>query len=37
MIGNDTHYEVWDQITNSSLYFNGTTIEVWECMSNFIP
>ena len=31
------HYNVWDEITYPSLNFNGTTVEVWEWISNFIP
>ena len=29
--------KVWDEITNPSLNFNGTTVEVYECKSNNIP
>ena len=28
---------VWDKITYPFLNFNGTTVEVWEWISNFIP
>ena len=29
--------KVWDEITYPFPNFNGTTIEVWERISNFIP
>ena len=29
--------EVWDDITYSFPNFNGTTVEVWGWISNFIP
>ena len=29
--------KVWDKITYSFPYFNGTTVEVWEWISNFMP
>ena len=31
------HYNVWDEITHPFPKFNGTTVKVWEWMSNFIP
>ena len=30
-------YTVWDEITFLFPDFNGTTVEVWEWISNFIP
>ena len=30
------HYKLLDEITYPSLNFNGATIEVWDCISNFI-
>ena len=29
--------KVWDEITYAFPNFNGATVEVWECISNFIP
>ena len=29
--------EVWDDITYPFLNFNGCTVAVYECISNFIP
>ena len=31
------HYKKWDEITCPFTNFNGATVEVWECISNFIP
>ena len=31
------HCKVWDEITYQFTKFNGSTIEVWEWISNFIP
>ena len=31
------HYEVYEEITNPFPNFNGRAVEVWECLSNFIP
>ena len=28
---------MWNEITNSFPNFNGTTVDVWEWISNFIP
>ena len=36
-ITNYIHYNVWDEITYPFPNFNGTTIEVWKWISNFIP
>ena len=33
---NHMHYKVWDGITNPISNFNGSTVEVWEWISNFI-
>ena len=30
------HYIVWDDVTYEFLNFNSATVEVWECISNFI-
>ena len=35
-VNNYTHYTVWDEITYPFPNFNGSTIEVWEWISNFI-
>ena len=37
LISNYIHYIVSDEITYSFLNFNGTTVEVYEWVSNFIP
>ena len=29
--------KMWDEITDPFPNFNGATVEVWECISNFIP
>ena len=29
--------KVWDEITYTFLNFNGATVDVYECVSNFIP
>ena len=29
--------EVWDEITYAFPNFNGCTVEVWVCISNFTP
>ena len=29
-------YEMWDEITNPFTKFNGSTVEVWESICNFI-
>ena len=29
--------KVWDEITDPFPNFNGTIVEVWEWVSNFIP
>ena len=34
-ISNHIHYKVWDEITYRFLNFNGSTVEVWEWISNF--
>ena len=31
------HYEMWDEITYPFPHSNGTTVEVWEWLSNVIP
>ena len=36
-ISNRTHYKAWDEITYLFPNFNGTAIEVWEWISNYIP
>ena len=36
-ISNYIHYIVCDEISYSFPYFNGTTFEVWEWISNIIP
>ena len=36
-ISNHIHYKVWDEITFLFPIFNGSTVEVWEWISNFIP
>ena len=36
-ISNFIHYNVWDEITYPFSNFNSCTIEVWECISDFIP
>ena len=36
-ISNHIHYKMWDEITDPFPNFNGTTIEVWEWISNVIP
>ena len=28
---------MWDEITYQFLNFNGATVEVYECISNFAP
>ena len=35
-ISDSIHYKVWDEITYPLPNFNGTTVEVWEWISNFI-
>ena len=35
-ISNDIYYYVWDEITYLLPNVNGSTIEVWEWISNFI-
>ena len=35
-ISNYVHYKVWDETTYAFPNFNGCTVEVWECISNFI-
>ena len=35
-IPNYIHYEVWNEITYPFPNFNGTTVEFWEWISNFI-
>ena len=30
-------HNVWDEITYPFPNFNGTTVEIWELISNFIP
>ena len=37
LTSNHIHYNVWDEITYPFPNFNGTTVEVWEWISNFIP
>ena len=32
-----SRYKIWDEITHLFPTFNGTTIEVWEWISNFVP
>ena len=36
-IGNHMPCKVWDQITYPFPNFNGSTVEVWEWINNFIP
>ena len=36
-ISNYIHYKGWDEITYPFPNFNGTTVEVWEWITNFIP
>ena len=36
-ISNHIHYNAWDEMTHPFPNFNGTTVEVWEWISNFIP
>ena len=36
-ISNYIHCNVWGEITYPFPNFNGSTVEVWEWMSNFIP
>ena len=36
-ISNYIHYDVWDRITYPLSNFNGAAVEVWGCISNFIP
>ena len=36
-ISNYIHYNVWDEITYPYSNFNGSTVEVWEWISNSIP
>ena len=36
-ICNCIHCKMWDGITYPFPNFNGTTVEVWEWVSNFIP
>ena len=36
-ISNDIHFDVWDEITYPFPNFNDGTVEVWECINNFIP
>ena len=33
----DIHYKTGDEIAHPFQNFNGTTVEVMECISNFIP
>ena len=35
-ISNYIHYNVWDEITYPFPNLNGSAVEVWEWMSNFI-
>ena len=35
-ICNYIHYKMWDENTYPFPNFNGTTVEVWEWISNFI-
>ena len=35
-ISNRIHYKVWDEITYTFPNFNGTAVEVWEWVSNFV-
>ena len=36
-VNNYTHYTVWDEIIYPFQILNGSTIEVWEWISNFLP
>ena len=36
-ISNYSHYKVWDEITYPFPNLKGSTIEVWQWISNFIP
>ena len=36
-ISNYIHYDVWGETTYPFPNFNGSTVEVWEWISNFIP
>ena len=36
-VNNYIHYKVWDELTYPFPNLNGTTVEVWEWISNFIP
>ena len=36
-IDNYVHYKMLDEITYPFPNFNGWTVEVWECINNFIP
>ena len=31
------YHDVWDEISYPFPNFNGSTVEVWEWISNFIP
>ena len=37
MDNNYVHHEEWYEITYPFLKFNGTAVEVWKWISNFIP
>ena len=36
-ISNYINYEIWDEIIYRFSNFNVCTLEVWECISDFIP
>ena len=36
-ISNHMPNKVWDEITYHFLNFNGATVEVYECISKFVP
>ena len=37
LISNYIRYKIWDEITYPFSNFHGAAVEVWECISNFIP
>ena len=36
-IRNYTHYKMWDEISYPFPNFNGSTVDVWEWITDFIP
>ena len=37
MDNKDIYYDVWGESSNSLPNFNGTTVAVWELISNIVP